>query len=89
MTKLCAACCKPAVMQTRLTLPEGHACTVLPKNGHQEVARCLLHAGANADAADSFGRTRMHCAAKNGHQEVARCLLHARADMDMADVLGI
>ncbi|CAJ1414098.1 unnamed protein product [Effrenium voratum] len=86
--KLCAACCKPALMQTRLTLSEGHACTVLPKNGHActvlpkmaikklRVACCML---ALTWTWPTF------LASENGHLKVVRFLLQACEDANNAD----
>ena len=62
-----------------------HGCAC---NGHVEVARCLLAAGADKDLADNDGRSPLHGAVWYGHVEVARCLLEAGADKDKTDHHG-
>ena len=53
-------------------------------NGHSDVVRLLLEAGADKDAAMQHGTTALHPAAANGHSDVARLLLEAGADNDAA-----
>ena len=54
-------------------------------NGHTEVAKLLLEAGADKDAANNLGITALHSAAESGHIEVVKLLLAAGADKDKAD----
>ncbi|CAK9116812.1 unnamed protein product [Durusdinium trenchii] len=49
-------------------------------NGHVEVARLLLNAGADKDLQDKKGSTALILAAQQGHAEAARLLLQAGAD---------
>lgn len=51
-------------------------------DGHTEVARLLIDAGAQVDAADSTGTTALMLAAWRGHAEYARLLIDAGADVD-------
>ena len=48
-------------------------------NGHEQVARVLLEAGAVVGAEDNDGSTALMLAAHNGHEQVARVLLEAGA----------
>ena len=56
--------------------------------GHADVARALLEAGASMDAVDKQGRTPLHWAAVRGHAVVARALLEAGASVDAVDKEG-
>ena len=44
--------------------------SIAAQNGHLEVVRLLLEAGADKDAPDANGWTALHIAAENGHLEV-------------------
>ncbi len=44
---------------------------IAAQNGHVEIVRVLLEAGADANKADEIGRTPMHVAARNAQSEVA------------------
>ena len=56
------------------------------QNGHEQVARVLLKAGAVVDAQENDGGTALMCAALNGHEQVARVLLEAGAELLSASV---
>ena len=58
------------------------------KNGHEEVVRVLLQAGADKHSSGGISITPMHVAAENGHQEVVRVLLQASADVRVIDCAG-
>lgn len=51
-------------------------------NGHAELARMLLEAGAKVDARGKKGSTPLHLAAMDGHFAVARLLLDRGAGVD-------
>ena len=70
--------------------PNRRALFAAVKNGHLELVRLLLEAGADKDATNGFGGTALCMAAREGHLEVARSLLEAGADKDAAttDVKG-
>eukprot|EP00439_Symbiodinium_sp_Y106_P023855 s1984_g2.t3 len=53
-------------------------------NGHVEIVRLLLEAGADKDLADNDGYTPLISASSRGHVEIARLLLEAGANKDMA-----
>lgn len=54
-------------------------------NGHQNVARALLEAGANVDEEDNTGATPLHFAAR---KEMVEILISAGADLDHEDHAG-
>jgi len=49
-------------------------------NGHEQVARVLLEAGAVVSAQNNDGVTALIWAAPNGHERCALVLLEAKAD---------
>merc|ERR1719291_1570294 len=51
-------------------------------NGHVDVVRALLTAGASTEVPNEAGNRPLHWAALNGHKEVCQQLLKARADAD-------
>eukprot|EP00439_Symbiodinium_sp_Y106_P023600 s2265_g2.t2 len=53
-------------------------------NGHVEIVRLLLHAGADSNLANSLGATALTAASRTGHAEVVQLLLEANADKDLA-----
>jgi ankyrin repeat protein len=56
------------------------------REGHIEVARALLQAGANARKDNILGQTPLHWASKKGHIEIVRALLEAGAGADVRKV---
>ena len=61
---------------------------VAAKNGHLEVVRLLLEAGANKERKGKTGATALILAAETGRLEVVRLLLQAGADKDAANENG-
>ena len=53
------------------------------REGHIEVARALLQAGANARKSNEEGQTPLHLASREGHIEIVRALLEAGAGADV------
>ena len=69
--------------------PKGKALLVAAREGHLEIVRLLLEAGADKDAATTTdGATALLLAAFQGHLEVVRLLLEAGADKDSATTDG-
>ena len=62
---------------------------IAAREGHLEVVRLLLQAGADKDASNGDGLTALHFAARPGHSEVVRLLLEAGADKDAATTHGV
>ena len=59
------------------------------QNGHEQVARVLLEAGAVVIAQTNDGTTALMLAAHNGHEQVARVLLEAGADRNPNSTRGV
>lgn len=57
-------------------------------NGHAEVVRILIKAGADANARSADGATALIAAAKHGFGDVVQLLLDAHADPDAASSDG-
>lgn len=55
---------------------------IAAQNGHEEVCRALVRAGAAVDGARADRATALWIAAQCGHQHVARLLLAAGASVD-------
>ena len=53
------------------------------RDGHIEVARALLQAGANARKSNNRGKTPLHYASENGTIKIVRALLEAGAGADV------
>ena len=58
-------------------------------NGHVEVVKTLLAAGAEVDKADNDGETPLYGASHNGHVEVVKTLLAAEAEVDKVDRMAV
>ncbi|XP_046983135.1 cortactin-binding protein 2-like [Schistocerca americana] len=59
------------------------------RGGHVAAASCLVGAGAEVDARESWGQwTPLHLAAEYGHAGVVRLLVGASADLNARDVCG-
>ena len=59
------------------------------RNGHENVVRMLIMAGADKDMFElSTGMTALHWAAYNGHLDVVRELMVAGADFNIVSALG-
>jgi ankyrin repeat protein len=64
------------------------ALQVIASLGLKEIARILLAAKADVNAADSYGRTALQAAAERGHLEIVERLLAAKANVNAADSHG-
>jgi len=56
-------------------------------NGHLQVVKLVLDAGAKVGSADEEGHTPLSCAARNGYLDVVKWLLHASYGVDSGDEL--
>jgi len=63
-----------------------HTCA---ENGHLDVARDLIEAGADVNAKDNDGFTPLSICAEKGHLNVARALIEAGADVNAKDNEGL
>ncbi len=55
------------------------------RNGHTEVAACLMSRGARIDAKGVFGGTGLHWAAHNGHRDTVEFLVEKGAALESKD----
>jgi ankyrin repeat protein len=53
--------------------------------GHENIVRFFLSAGADVNATDSFGRTVLHLAAQGGHVGIVRLLIDKGAKVEVSD----
>ena len=71
---------------------DAHHCHLHPagpaQNGHAEVIKMLLAAGADKDVAYKDGFTLLHLAAQNGQADVIKMLLAAGANKEEANKNG-
>ena len=56
------------------------------QDGHEQVARVLLEAGAVVGAQENAGWTALMFAAQNGHEQVVRVLLEAGASLKVVSI---
>ena len=77
---LLAAGAVPDKIDPREKAPPVHLASL---NGHADVVRLLVHAGAPVDKRASGGLTALHCAAGMGHTNVVRVLVSANATVDV------
>ena len=64
------------------------ALTKASGQGHLDILKALIAAGANKDKADDYGDTPLTVAAGNGHVECMKALLAVKADVNEADEDG-
>jgi ankyrin repeat protein len=57
-------------------------------NGEEEIARCLLNAGARTETKDAYGMTPLLRAVGSGHSSEVRLLLEKGADTNARDEPG-
>ena len=80
--------CRPATQKSMFIFssaePGATPLYVACHNGHLEVARLLLKAGAAKDQAQTQGATPLYVACQKGHLDIARLLLEAGAAVNQA-----
>ncbi|KAM0329507.1 hypothetical protein ACHAQA_004816 [Verticillium albo-atrum] len=87
---------KPNILRAILTVgPESEVdlqdiegCTSLhlaARNGHEAVARALLHVGADVRREEAFGETPLHEAARNGHEALVKLFIDTGAVVDVGN----
>ena len=57
-------------------------------NGHEDIAKILIHQGANVDLVDSTGTSALLYAIQKGHSQVASFLIDRGANINLADANG-
>ena len=69
--------------------PNGPTALMLAaQNGHEQVARALIEAGAQINAAANNGFTALMLSCQNGHEQVARALLENGAAVNSQENEG-
>ena len=58
------------------------------ENGHLEIVKMLLAAGAKTDIQNSFGETALMLASKRGYTDIVKALLKAGADFNIKNKCG-
>jgi ankyrin repeat protein len=58
------------------------------EQGHLEIVRALIAAGADVNAKTSRGETALMDASDNGNPEIVQALLAAKADLNAEDEMG-
>ena len=58
------------------------------ENGHADVLKILLSAGASVEIKDGYGRMALNRAAENGHAEVVKLLVDAGASLNANHGMG-
>ncbi|MEJ2111162.1 MAG: ankyrin repeat domain-containing protein [Acidobacteriota bacterium] len=71
----------PVVHQSEIVY-EATALHTASRNGHTEIVKLLLEAGANVDATGNDDVTALHAASQNGHAEIVELLLEAGANVN-------
>ncbi|KAH8649881.1 hypothetical protein BX600DRAFT_528913 [Xylariales sp. PMI_506] len=63
----------------------GTSLQVASRQGHLDIVRTLLSAGANVNAKGGYHGTALSCASSAGHVDIVRTLLDARADVSVKE----
>ncbi|MEJ2246218.1 MAG: ankyrin repeat domain-containing protein [Acidobacteriota bacterium] len=71
----------PMILQSEISY-DATALHAASQNGHIEIVRLLLEAGAKVDAQGNDDATALHAASQNGHAEIVKLLLEAGANVD-------
>ena len=57
-------------------------------NGHTDIVKLLLDAGADKDIKNSCHRTPLHLATMKNHTDIVKLLIERGADMEVRDKYG-
>ena len=68
---------------------EGTALSRAAWNGHIDIEKILIEAGADVNKQDRDGQTALYRAAWNGHNDIAKILIEAGADVSKQDNDGL
>ena len=58
-------------------------------NGHNDIEKMLIEAGADVNKQYNDGMTALYKAAENGHNDIAKILIEAGADVNIQDKDGL
>ncbi|MCF7853123.1 MAG: ankyrin repeat domain-containing protein [Simkaniaceae bacterium] len=79
---------RDAIVELPINSNSGALLVRAARDGHVEIVREFVRAGAPVDQADGYGDTPLKFAAKNGYVEIVRELISAGAPVDQADRYG-
>jgi hypothetical protein len=88
LAKYFAARCKSINLDDSSSVTLMTALTCAASEGHLDILKALIAAGADEDMADGYGHTPLNMAADNCHVECVKTLLAVKADVNHADRIG-